>query len=110
MTRLLATYGEAPEPWLDALAALAARLAGTARDFGFRSMAASAADGFRHAARSGARHANPAAATADRVDATTKGPSAEGNDRYDRFKREIVPHLDAAYNFARFLSRNPDAA
>ena len=32
------------------------------------------------------------------------------NDLYQRFHREIVPHLDAAYNFARFLSRNPDAA
>jgi RNA polymerase sigma factor, sigma-70 family len=37
-------------------------------------------------------------------------PSAGANDLYDRFHREIVPHLDAAYNFARFLSRNPDAA
>lgn len=27
-----------------------------------------------------------------------------------RFKRDIVPQLDAAYSFARFLSRNADAA
>lgn len=27
-----------------------------------------------------------------------------------RFQRMIVPHLDAAYNFARFLSRDADAA
>ena len=27
-----------------------------------------------------------------------------------RFKRDIFPQLDAAYNFARFLSRNADAA
>jgi RNA polymerase sigma factor (sigma-70 family) len=27
-----------------------------------------------------------------------------------RFQRDIVPQLDAAYNFARFLSRDPDAA
>ncbi|NKJ03408.1 sigma-70 family RNA polymerase sigma factor [Rhizobium sp. SG741] len=27
-----------------------------------------------------------------------------------RFQRTIVPHLDAAYNFARFLSRDADAA
>lgn len=26
------------------------------------------------------------------------------------FQNTIVPHLDAAYNFARFLSRDPDAA
>jgi RNA polymerase sigma factor (sigma-70 family) len=36
--------------------------------------------------------------------------SAGSHDLYERFHREIVPHLDAAYNFARFLSRNPDAA
>jgi len=110
MTRLLATYGKAPEPLLDALGALAARLAGAARDFGLRSMAASAADGFRHAARPGVRQANPAAAASERADTTTGRSSADGSDRYDRFQREIVPHLDAAYNFARFLSRNPDAA
>jgi RNA polymerase sigma factor (sigma-70 family) len=28
----------------------------------------------------------------------------------DRFTETVLPHLDAAYNFARFLSRNPDAA
>jgi RNA polymerase sigma-70 factor (ECF subfamily) len=27
-----------------------------------------------------------------------------------RFQRDIVPQLDAAYNFARYLSRDPDAA
>ena len=32
------------------------------------------------------------------------------NDLHVRFQQEIVPHLDAAYNSARFLSRNPDAA
>ena len=43
-------------------------------------------------------------------DVSASRPSAGANDLYDRFHREIVPHLDAAYNFARFLSRNPDAA
>lgn len=28
----------------------------------------------------------------------------------DRFETTILPHLDAAYNFARFLSRDADAA
>lgn len=37
-------------------------------------------------------------------------PTNDASDRYGRFQRQIVPHLDAAYNFARFLSRNPDAA
>jgi RNA polymerase sigma-70 factor (ECF subfamily) len=32
------------------------------------------------------------------------------NDLHVRFQKDIVPHLDAAYNFARFLSRNADAA
>ena len=43
-------------------------------------------------------------------DVSASRSSAGANDLYDRFHREIVPHLDAAYNFARFLSRNPDAA
>jgi RNA polymerase sigma factor (sigma-70 family) len=36
--------------------------------------------------------------------------SSRANEMHARFQREIVPHLDAAYNFARFLSRNADAA
>ena len=110
MNRSLATYGKAPEPLLDALVALAARLVGAGKNFGLRSMAAGASDGFRHAARPGAREAGPMAAASERADATASRRSADSNDKYGRFQREIVPHLDAAYNFARFLSRNPDAA
>ena len=110
MTRSQAAYGKAPEPLLDALIALAARFVVTGRNFGLRSMAAGASDGFRHAARPGVREANPAAAASERADATAGRRSADSNDKYGRFQREIVPHLDAAYNFARFLSRNPDAA
>ena len=51
-----------------------------------------------------------AMASVARADVSESRTSAGANDRYDRFQREIVPHLDAAYNFARFLSRNPDAA
>jgi RNA polymerase sigma factor (sigma-70 family) len=36
--------------------------------------------------------------------------SAGASEMHARFQREIVPHLDAAYNFARYLSRNADAA
>ena len=108
MNRSLATYGKAPEPLLDALIALAARLVGTAKNFGLRSMAADVSDGFRHAARPGVREG--IAATPERADTTATRRSADSNDKYGRFQREIVPHLDAAYNFARFLSRNPDAA
>ena len=107
MNRSLATYGKAPEPLLDTLVALAAQLVGAGK---LRSMAAGVSDVFRHAARPGAREANPAAATSDRAEATPSRRPADGNDSYGRFQREIVPHLDAAYNFARFLSRNPDAA
>jgi RNA polymerase sigma-70 factor (ECF subfamily) len=108
MNRSQAAYGKAPEPLLDALIALAARLVGAGKNFGLRSIAAGASDGFRHATRPGVREANPAATA--RVDATSGSRSADSKDKYGRFQREIVPHLDAAYNFARFLSRNPDAA
>jgi RNA polymerase sigma factor (sigma-70 family) len=108
MNRSQAAYGKAPEPLLDALIALVARLVGEANKFGLRSMAAGASDGFRHATRSGAREG--AASASARADATAGRRSADSNDKYGRFQREIVPHLDAAYNFARFLSRNPDAA
>jgi len=102
-----AAYGKAPEPLLDVMIAVAARLVGAGKKYGLRSMAAEISEGFRHAARPGTREARPVAS--DRADAAA-GRSAHNNDRYGRFQREIVPHLDAAYNFARFLSRNPDAA
>jgi RNA polymerase sigma factor (sigma-70 family) len=37
-----------------------------------------------------------------------RSPSADAN--LARFKQNIVPQLDAAYNFARFLSRDADVA
>ena len=110
MNRSLATYGKAPQSLLDALVALAGRFVGTGQNFGLKSMAAGASDGFRHAARPGAREARPTAAASERVNATTSHGPVGSNDKYGRFQREIVPHLDAAYNFARYLSRNPDAA
>jgi RNA polymerase sigma-70 factor (ECF subfamily) len=47
--------------------------------------------------------------------ATTSSPAAAparstATDTLARFQRDIVPQLDAAYNFARFLSRDADAA
>lgn len=50
------------------------------------------------------------ASASARMDLSASHPAVRANDRHDRFQREIVPHLDAAYNFARFLSRNSDAA
>jgi RNA polymerase sigma-70 factor (ECF subfamily) len=110
MNRSLATCGRAPESLLDALIGIAIRLVVTGKRFGLPSMAADASDGFRHTARPGAGQANPMAAASERADAAASRRPADSNDKYGRFQREIVPHLDAAYNFARFLSRNPDAA
>jgi len=46
----------------------------------------------------------------ERSDAAALTRSRGGANGLDQFQREIVPHLDAAYNFARFLSRDADAA
>jgi RNA polymerase sigma-70 factor (ECF subfamily) len=35
---------------------------------------------------------------------------AVSRETLQRFQSTIVPHLDSAYNFARYLSRDPDAA
>jgi RNA polymerase sigma-70 factor (ECF subfamily) len=43
-----------------------------------------------------------------RLAAPTRSTGA--NETLVRFQRDIVPQLDAAYNFARFLSRDADAA
>jgi RNA polymerase sigma-70 factor (ECF subfamily) len=110
MNRSLAACHRAPESLLEAVIIVAARFVGAGKDFGLRSMAAGASDGFRHAVRPGVREPNPTAAASERADAAASRRSADSNDKYGRFQREIVPHLDAAYNFARFLSRNPDAA
>ena len=104
---LTARY-RAPEPFLDALIDVAARLLGPAKDFGLRSIAAGADDAFHHTAKPGVRGLSAMASAPPDVSASR--PSAGANDLYDRFHHAIVPHLDAAYNFARFLSRNPDAA
>lgn len=43
-------------------------------------------------------------------DHMSRSRPASANDTLARFQRDIVPQLDAAYNFARFLSRDTDAA
>lgn len=49
---------------------------------------------------------------AETVPQTPAAANAPGRDytAHARFQRDIVPELDAAYNFARFLSRDADAA
>ena len=110
MNLSLTTRYRAPESFLDAMIDVAARLLGPAKDFGLRSIAAGADDAFHHTAKPGVRELSAMAPASAPPDVSASRPSAGANDRYDRFHREIVPHLDAAYNFARFLSRNPDAA
>jgi len=39
-----------------------------------------------------------------------KRSTAASDESMRRFQQTIIPHLDAAYNFARFLSRDADAA
>ena len=96
MNSSLATGYRAPTSLLDALAAAAAEILAIAKDSGLRSVAASGGDTVARAPKEQIRDASPLALSA--------------KDQYGRFQREIVPHLDAAYNFARFLSRDPDAA
>jgi RNA polymerase sigma factor (sigma-70 family) len=110
MNLSLATCYRAPESLLDALIDVATRLLGRNNASGLRSIAAGGDDAFHPATRPRVRELSPMASASDRPDASVGRPSAGANDRYGRFQREIVPHLDAAYNFARFLSRNPDAA
>ena len=56
--------------------------------------------------------ARPSAAplAMERSEVVPLARSRGGADTLGRFQREIVPQLDAAYNFARFLSRDADAA
>jgi len=107
MNSSLATGYRAPDFLLDALTGyVATRILGISKIFGLRSMAADGGDAVTRA-KSRIRESEPMATASDRPDAVASQKPAGG---YDRFQREIVPHLDAAYNFARFLSRNPDAA
>jgi RNA polymerase sigma-70 factor (ECF subfamily) len=50
------------------------------------------------------------ASASSRLDHTARVRPAGANETLLRFQRDIVPQLDAAYNFARFLSRDADAA
>lgn len=54
--------------------------------------------------------AAPAISASDRSGILARSSSVSANDTLIQFQRSIVPQLDAAYNFARFLSRDADAA
>ncbi|WP_424630569.1 sigma-70 family RNA polymerase sigma factor [Bradyrhizobium sp. SYSU BS000235] len=47
---------------------------------------------------------------ASQLDDVARTRPANATNTHARFHRDIVPQLDAAYNFARFLSRDADAA
>jgi RNA polymerase sigma-70 factor (ECF subfamily) len=78
--------------------------------FGLRILAASSSAAGTLTATSRAKEPDSAALASGRADVSTKRRASAAHDIYGRFQRDIVAHLDAAYNFARFLSRNPDAA
>ncbi|MET0308722.1 MAG: sigma-70 family RNA polymerase sigma factor [Sphingomonas sp.] len=46
------------------------------------------------------------------VRSTDGAPAADGQarDKAERFRRAMLPHMDAAYMLARYLTRDPDAA
>jgi RNA polymerase sigma factor (sigma-70 family) len=73
-------------------------------------MAADGDDALNPTTKGRVQKSSAMAEASERVTRSASRQSTGANDRYGRFQREIVPHLDAAYNFARFLSRNPDAA
>ena len=109
MNSSLAADGRAPESLLDALIGyVAAGMAGIGQTLGLRSVAADRDDAVGQATKVRIRQSGSMASATE--PASARRQSAGTNDQYGRFQREIVPHLDAAYNFARFLSRNPDAA
>jgi RNA polymerase sigma factor (sigma-70 family) len=98
-----------PRSLLDIMAAYVAEQISGIRDFGLRSVMA----GSRGAAglRKSRAVKSPQAVLASSLgQEQVRRQSASASDMHTRFQREIVPHLDAAYNFARFLSRNADAA
>lgn len=109
MNLSLATNCGAPESLLDVLIGyVAARIAGIGEQFGLRAIAANGDEAIGQATKVRIRQSGSSAPASESASANRQSTGA--NDRYGRFQREIVPHLDAAYNFARFLSRNPDAA
>ena len=108
MGPLLATTYRAPASLLDSLLDAAARLLGGKQAFRRWPVATDAS--FGQLAGAGVRDGSlmvaataPPTASADRLSTVVDG-------QYERFQREIVPHLDAAYNFARFSQPQPDAA
>jgi RNA polymerase sigma factor (sigma-70 family) len=83
--------------------ALTERIVSDIGDFGLRIAMAG-----HRAVAALATISRPAESASGRMAAPARSGGA--NDTLVRFQRDIVPQLDAAYNFARFLSRDADAA
>lgn len=81
-----------PRSFVDMMIAHLAEVISNRRGSGFRSIMASMSS------------------APSRLDHVARARPAVANDTLLRFQRDIVPQLDAAYNFARFLSRDADAA
>jgi RNA polymerase sigma-70 factor (ECF subfamily) len=45
-----------------------------------------------------------------KIKSTARGEASPSADRLGRFNQIVLPHLDAAYNYARWLTRNDDDA
>jgi RNA polymerase sigma factor (sigma-70 family) len=88
---------------------LAEQILSMKMDFGRRAIAAANNDAALTAKRRAVK-SNSVPLASGRIEAVARSPLTSANDLHVGFQNDIVPHLDAAYNFARFLSRNPDAA
>ena len=102
--------GGMPRSLLEIIAVCAAEQISGIMDFGLRSVMAGSRGAAGLRGKSRAVKSPPAILASSLTGEQTRRQSASANDTHARFQREIVPHLDAAYNFARFLSRNADAA
>jgi RNA polymerase sigma factor (sigma-70 family) len=99
-----------PRSLLEIVAACAAEQISAIRDFGLRSVMAGSRGPASLTGKSDAVKFPQVVLAAGLTEEQVGRQSSRASDMHARFQREIVPHLDAAYNFARFLSRNADAA
>ena len=88
---------------------LAEQILSMKMDFGLRAIAASNNDAALTAKRRAVK-SNSVTLASGHTEAVARSPLTSANNLHVGFQKDIVPHLDAAYKFARFLSRNPDSA
>jgi RNA polymerase sigma factor (sigma-70 family) len=110
MNSSITTGWSAPDSLWDALARCVAVKIPAIRQCGLWAVAAGNDEAVTPDMGSRSGLSGATASITDSRPASGSRQTNDANDRYRRFQSQIVPHLDAAYNFARFLSRNPDAA